>query len=195
MVLFSLITGAVVVGPAVPSLDEATEFVVADVPGFVTSRLGLLLAAAALRWLAGDLHVHSTYSHDSWDGTPEDEPGPAEPYTLGSSVAQQFQVAALRGLDWMALTDHNNLLSVADEGFGAYGVVPLPPESGNWAREYLRKPREGLKPLEVVQRDGARRLGVDGDLEDRLEVRERLFDEARLKAAASCSVIASEVFA
>lgn len=34
-------------------------------------------------WLAGDLHVHSTYSHDSWDGTPDDEPGPSGFWTLG----------------------------------------------------------------------------------------------------------------
>lgn len=35
-----------------------------------------------------------------------------------------------------------------------YGVTPLPPESGNWAREYVSKFRGGLKPLEIVQRDG-----------------------------------------
>lgn len=35
-----------------------------------------------------------------------------------------------------------------------YGVVPLPPEAGNWAREYISKVRPGLKPLEIVQRDG-----------------------------------------
>lgn len=35
-----------------------------------------------------------------------------------------------------------------------YGVVPLPPASGNWARNYLPPPRAGLKPLEVVQREG-----------------------------------------
>ncbi len=35
-----------------------------------------------------------------------------------------------------------------------YGVTPLPPESGNWAREYIPKFRTGLKPLEVVQPEG-----------------------------------------
>jgi primary-amine oxidase len=35
-----------------------------------------------------------------------------------------------------------------------YGVVPLPPEDGNWAREFIKKFRGGLKPLDVVQADG-----------------------------------------
>jgi primary-amine oxidase len=35
-----------------------------------------------------------------------------------------------------------------------YGVTPLPPESGNWAREYIAKFRPGLKPLNVAQPDG-----------------------------------------
>lgn len=35
-----------------------------------------------------------------------------------------------------------------------YGTVPLPPEAGNWAREYLTHVREDLKPLETVQREG-----------------------------------------
>jgi primary-amine oxidase len=42
-----------------------------------------------------------------------------------------------------------------------YGATPLPPRSGNWAREYIAKFRPGLKPLEVVQRDGAS-FTVDG---------------------------------
>ncbi len=42
-----------------------------------------------------------------------------------------------------------------------YGVVPLAPEPGNWAREYIGKFRTGLKPLEVVQRDGPS-FAVDG---------------------------------
>lgn len=78
-------------------------------------------------WVAGDLHVHSTYSHDSYgadvDGHTTD---PEELFTLGLTVGQQFQVAAGRGLDFMALTDHNDIRSQSDPGFGAAGVIPIP---------------------------------------------------------------------
>jgi len=42
-----------------------------------------------------------------------------------------------------------------------YGVVPLPPEAGNWGREYIRKFRTGNKPLEVSQPEGVS-YTVDG---------------------------------
>lgn len=42
-----------------------------------------------------------------------------------------------------------------------YGVVPLPPETGNWAREYVGKFREAPKPLEIAQKDGPS-FSVDG---------------------------------
>jgi primary-amine oxidase len=35
-----------------------------------------------------------------------------------------------------------------------YGPVPLPPESGNWAREYIPEVRKDLKPIEIVQPEG-----------------------------------------
>jgi primary-amine oxidase len=35
-----------------------------------------------------------------------------------------------------------------------YGTVPLPPESGNWAREYLPEVRKDLKPLKILQAEG-----------------------------------------
>src|SRR5262249_40026276 len=43
-----------------------------------------------------------------------------------------------------------------------YGVVPLPPEAGNWAREYIKQTRSDVKPLEIVQRDGPS-FTVDGN--------------------------------
>ena len=94
-------------------------------------------------WLAGDLHVHSTYSHDSWGGPDElagplstlapgvlpgddEQPGPEAFYTVGHTVERQFAIAAARGLDYLAITDHNNVTAQADPGFGAHGVLPLP---------------------------------------------------------------------
>jgi primary-amine oxidase len=42
-----------------------------------------------------------------------------------------------------------------------YGIVPLPPEPGNYAREYIPKFRDDLKPLDIVQPDGPS-FQVDG---------------------------------
>ena len=83
--------------------------------------------AAAGAWLAGDLHVHTTYSHDSWGGPGDDEPtDPTEYYTLGQSVTEDFALAAARGLDFLAITDHNNVRSQSDAGWGFGGVLGLP---------------------------------------------------------------------
>ena len=82
--------------------------------------------AADGEWLAGDLHVHTTYSHDSYGGPSDDNTGPEEFYTLGWSVEEQFTHASTRGLDYLAITDHNDIRSQADAGFGTGGVIPLP---------------------------------------------------------------------
>ena len=44
-----------------------------------------------------------------------------------------------------------------------YGLAPLPPESGNWAREYIPNTRTDLKPLEIVQPEGPS-FTVEGNL-------------------------------
>ena len=36
-----------------------------------------------------------------------------------------------------------------------YPIAPLPPEPGNWAREYIPNVRKDLKPVDIVQPEGA----------------------------------------
>jgi len=83
-------------------------------------------ASAKPRWLAGDLHAHTTYSHDSYGGPGDDNTGPEEAFALGHSVASQFATAGARGLGYLAITDHNDVRSQGDPGFGSQGVVGLP---------------------------------------------------------------------
>ena len=77
-------------------------------------------------WLAGDLHVHTTYSHDSYGGPGDDNTGLEDANTVGLSVGDQFRLAGSRGLDYLAITDHNDIRSQSDPGFGTAGVTAVP---------------------------------------------------------------------
>ncbi|HEV3473926.1 MAG TPA: CehA/McbA family metallohydrolase [Actinomycetota bacterium] len=103
---------------ALPSVDA----------GAVPSSRGTAHRPAAPQgtWLAGDLHIHTCYSHDSWCPPNDDNTGPDEFYTLGLTVQEQFCAADQRGLDYLAITDHDDVRSVKDPGFGACGVTPVP---------------------------------------------------------------------
>jgi predicted metal-dependent phosphoesterase TrpH len=80
-------------------------------------------------WLAGDLHIHTTYSHDSYGGPTDDNTqDPQDYYTVGHPVTSQFAVAASRGLDYLAITDHNDIRSQTDPGWQwakDHGIVPI----------------------------------------------------------------------
>ncbi len=92
--------------------------------------LAAMVAAAAPahagEWLAGDLHVHSTYSHDSYGGPGDDNTGPEDAHVFGFPVMGHFALARERGMDFLAITDHNDVRSHADPGFGAFGVIGVP---------------------------------------------------------------------
>ena len=95
----------------------------------LTAAVALLAAASpasAAQWLAGDLHVHTCFSHDVWCGPDDDNTDAQDFYTFGHSVGDDFLLAKLRGLDYLAITDHNDIRSQSDPGFGSQGVIPVP---------------------------------------------------------------------
>jgi hypothetical protein len=96
--------------------------------GGIAAALALLLAGAASAqaesWLAGDVHVHTCYSHDAW--CPGEPPQPEALYSSNGTVAQRFQEAALKGLDFLVVSDHNDVGAQTDPGFGSAGVLGVP---------------------------------------------------------------------
>jgi hypothetical protein len=96
--------------------------------GALATALALTLAGAASApadtWLAGDVHVHTCYSHDAWcPGEPLQEEAL---YSSHGTVAQRFQEAALKGLDFLVVSDHNDVGAQSDPGFGSAGVLGVP---------------------------------------------------------------------
>ncbi|MGH9273393.1 MAG: DUF3604 domain-containing protein, partial [Acidimicrobiales bacterium] len=91
-------------------------------------------AGARREWLAGDLHVHTCYSHDAYCPQGDHNTGPDEFYTASGTVEERFVEAAARGLDYLAITDHHNdgdpaasgQHSIHDPGFGTHGVIGVP---------------------------------------------------------------------
>ncbi len=77
-------------------------------------------------WLPGDLHTHSTYSHDVYGGPTDDNTGPDEAYTLGLPVAGKFLEGRERGLRWMAVSDHDDVRSVPELAGANQGLIAIP---------------------------------------------------------------------
>src|SRR5688500_2708509 len=83
-------------------------------------------AASAGTWYAGDGHVHTCYSHDSYCGPDDDNTGPDTIYSSGGTVAQRFAEAAAKGLDFVVISDHDDIRAQADPAYGTQGVAALP---------------------------------------------------------------------
>jgi hypothetical protein len=106
-------------------LGLAAAFIAMALP--VTGRA----AGSSCEWLAGDFHVHTVYSHDAYGGPDDPGTGIDEFYTLGWTPGQQGAIAESRGLDFIAITDHNNVDGYAARDSAASGVAFY--ESG-WGR-------------------------------------------------------------
>lgn len=75
-------------------------------------------------WIPGDLHVHTIYGHDTcvtpttaWDPTKPSRSARRacpDPYTVGYTPEQRLQEANDRGLGFVALSDHNNVVNQTD---------------------------------------------------------------------------------
>jgi hypothetical protein len=80
-------------------------------------------SAPASEWLAGDGHVHTCYSHDAY--CPQTDP-PQDAETFYSSfgtVEQRFAEAAVKGLHFLVISDHDDQRAWSDPAFGSRGVV------------------------------------------------------------------------
>ena len=77
-------------------------------------------------WLAGDLHVHTCFSHDAYCGPNDDNTDPVEAWTLSGDVDERFTEASVKGLDYLAITDHQDVRSQSAPGFGGHGVIGVP---------------------------------------------------------------------
>jgi predicted metal-dependent phosphoesterase TrpH len=75
-------------------------------------------------WLAGDMHVHTCYSHDAYCG-PTDDEGQDAFYSFGGTILERFTEASVKGLDFLNISDHNDIRAWSDPDFGSHGVVGL----------------------------------------------------------------------
>jgi len=76
------------------------------------------------QWIAGDLHVHTIYGHDTcitpteaWDPSSPDRSARTscgDAYTVSFTPRHRYMEALHRGLGFVALTDHNNVVNQTD---------------------------------------------------------------------------------
>lgn len=86
--------------------------------------LALAAPASGAEWLAGDGHVHTCYSHDAYCG-PGDDEGQDAFYSFGGTIAERFVEASLKGLDFLVISDHDDIRAHTDPAFGSSGVTGI----------------------------------------------------------------------
>ena len=106
-----------------------------------------------------DLVMVDPWSMGAYGAEPEKEKGKRLARALTwvrSDPTDNGYARPLEGV--VAVVDLNKMevLRVED-----HGVVPLPPEPGNWTRNHVTETRTDLKPLEIVQGEGPS-FAVDG---------------------------------
>lgn len=99
---------------------------VAALAAFPRRAFSGILAPSGGVWLAGDLHAHTVYSHDVWAPTGDDPDQDLEPWTFGWTPAEQIAIAESRNLDFLALTDHNDVRALTDPGYRSDRLVLVP---------------------------------------------------------------------
>jgi hypothetical protein len=118
------------------------------------------------RWIAGDLHSHTVLSHDVWGGPGDDNTALEESYTLGWTAGQQIAIAESRGLDFLAITDHNRVdaLHLPEYRSSRLALIPGYEHSldGGHAGVFVPDP-ERLREI-VSDADGSRGFAGDAGL-------------------------------
>ncbi|HET6815867.1 MAG TPA: CehA/McbA family metallohydrolase [Mycobacteriales bacterium] len=109
---------------AAVALAAATAAAVPATAGAHAARSSDRAQDASGFWVPGDLHVHTIYGHDTcitpttaWDPTSTSRDARrscADAYTVGFTPTQRLQEAFDRGLDFVAITDHNNVVNQTD---------------------------------------------------------------------------------
>ena len=119
--------------------------------------------AGGRTWLAGDFHSHTVLSHDVWGGPGDDNTGLDESYTLGFTAAEQIRNANLRGLDFLAITDHNltDGLRLPAWRTAPITMIPAYEHSLDGGHSGVFMPHAGL--LHDIVRDGDGTTGFAGD--------------------------------
>lgn len=130
------------------------------------SRSGLAAArprAAAGTWVAGDFHSHTVLSHDVWGGPGDANTGIDEAYTYGFTAGEQIANAEGRGLDFLAITDHNLVDAVHSPDYRSDRLTLIPAYEHSLAGGHSGVFVPDRESLRDIVRDADGSTGFGGD--------------------------------